>query len=95
MTSKTTRSKAGTSHRAKAESQARTGNKTAAGPARQSVAAGPRPKDVRREQVALVYRYGTIGIEAVVAAARYAGPQRAAGAPKAQRIDPRFLETSV
>jgi len=48
----------------------------------------------RQEEVGLVYRYGSIGIEAVAAAARYAEPQRA-GTPKAPRIDARFFETAV
>lgn len=48
-----------------------------------------------REQVSLVYRYGTIGIEAVAAAARYAGGSKKADTPAALRIDPRFLENAV
>jgi hypothetical protein len=51
---------------------------------------GPQPQ----QQVSLVYRYGTIGIEAVAAAARYTERPKAA-APVAPRIDPRFLETAV
>jgi hypothetical protein len=94
MTSKTTRSKAGTRHRTKAESHAGNGVKAASGPVRQGAAAGQRPQE-RREPVGLVYRYGTIGIEAVAAAARYAGPQRATDGSRVQRIDPRFFETAV
>jgi hypothetical protein len=47
-----------------------------------------------QQHVSLVYRYGTIGIEAVVAAARYTERPKV-DAPAAPRIDPRFLETAV
>jgi hypothetical protein len=44
----------------------------------------------------LSYRYGSIGIEAVAAAVRYAGsPKNPAYAPAAQRVDERFLEPAV
>jgi hypothetical protein len=48
-----------------------------------------------REQVSLVYRYGSIGIEAVAAAARYAGEPKKSDTPGVLRIDPRFLENAV
>lgn len=69
----------------------KTRTKTARPPARPAM----QPQKPR-EQVSLVYRYGAIGIEAVVAAARYSDvPRRSAEAPVAPRIDPRFLETAV
>ena len=42
-----------------------------------------------RGNAGLQYRYGTIGIEAVAAAARYCGPGKKAAEP-ATRIDQRF-----
>ena len=42
-----------------------------------------------RDNAGLQYRYGTIGIEAVAAAARYCGPGKKAAEP-ATRIDQRF-----
>lgn len=42
-----------------------------------------------RDNAGLQYRYGTIGIEAVAAAARYCGPGKKATEP-ATRIDQRF-----
>jgi hypothetical protein len=69
-----------------------TTNDTAAGqkPQRQSSEARG------EERPNLSYRYGTIGIEAVAAAVRYAGSGKTpAEAPVAHRIDQRFLETAV
>ena len=44
----------------------------------------------------LSYRYGSIGIEAVAAAVRYAGSRKnPAYAPVVQRDDQRFLEPAV
>jgi hypothetical protein len=42
-----------------------------------------------RDNAGLQYRYGTIGIEAVAAAARYCGPAKKTTEP-ATRIDQRF-----
>jgi len=55
------------------------------------------PQESRGQQdINLSYRYGSIGIEAVAAAVRYAGsPKNPAYAPTAQRIDQRFLEPAV
>jgi hypothetical protein len=55
------------------------------------------PQESRSEQSTnLSYRYGSIGIEAVAAAVRYAGsPKNPAYAPAAQRVDERFLEPAV
>jgi len=55
------------------------------------------PVERRGEHTNLSYRYGTIGIEAVAAAVRYAGARKnPAYAPAAQpRIDQRFLEPAV
>jgi hypothetical protein len=50
----------------------------------------------RREQTNLSYRYGTIGIDAVAAAVRYAGSRKnPAYAPVAHRTDQRFLEPAI
>jgi hypothetical protein len=79
MTSETTRTKDRAKGRGKTQ-----------GKAPVTTGSGPQPQ----QQVSLVYRYGTIGIEAVAAAARYTERPKAA-APVAPRIDPRFLETAV
>lgn len=69
-----------------------TTNDTAAGQRPQRQASETRGE----ERPNLSYRYGTIGIEAVAAAVRYAGPGKGpADTPAAQRIDQRFLETAV
>lgn len=50
----------------------------------------------RTEQTNLSYRYGTIGIEAVAAAARYTGARKQpTDAQPAHRIDQRFVESAV
>lgn len=49
----------------------------------------------RTEHTNLSYRYGTIGIEAVAAAARYTTSRKQPGeAHAAQRIDLRFVESA-
>lgn len=45
--------------------------------------------EIPRDNAGLQYRYGTIGIEAVAAAARYCGPGKKPTEP-ATRIDQRF-----
>jgi hypothetical protein len=52
------------------------------------------PVERRGEHTNLSYRYGSIGIEAVAAAVRYAGARKnPAYAPAAQpRVDQRFIE---
>lgn len=58
----------------------------------------PQRTDVeqRREPTNLSYRYGTIGIECVAAAVRYAGSgKNPAYAPVTQRVDQRFLESAM
>ena len=47
------------------------------------------PGETPRDNAGLQYRYGTIGIEAVAAAARYCGPGKKTTEP-ATRIDQRF-----
>ena len=56
----------------------------------------PQPVESRREQTNLSYRYGTISIDAVAAAVRYAGSRKnPAYAPVAHRTDQRFLEPAI
>jgi hypothetical protein len=56
----------------------------------------PQPVELRREHTNLSYRYGTIGIDAVAAAVRYAGSRKnPAYAPVAHRTDQRFLEPAI
>jgi hypothetical protein len=56
----------------------------------------PQPLELRSEPTNLSFRYGTIGIEAVAAAVRYAGSRKnPAYAPVAHRTDKRFLEPAV
>ena len=56
----------------------------------------PQAVEQRREQPNLSYRYGTIGIDAVAAAMRYAGSRKnPAYAPVVHRTDQRFLEPAV
>jgi hypothetical protein len=53
------------------------------------------PSEERRDQTNLSGRYGSIGIEAVAAAARYCG--EAKSAPRvsaAPKVEERFLETA-
>lgn len=54
------------------------------------------PVERRGEHTNLSYRYGSIGIQAVAAAVRYAGARKnPAYAPAAQpRLDQRFLESA-
>lgn len=48
------------------------------------------------EHTNLSYRYGTIGIQAVAAAARYSGVRtKSASASAGTRIDQRFVESAV
>jgi hypothetical protein len=47
------------------------------------------------ERPNLTYRYGTIGIQAVAAAARYAGVRKNPVQPTSARIDQRFVESAV
>ena len=51
------------------------------------------PTETPRDNAGLQYRYGTIGIEAVAAAARYCGPGKKTTEP-ATRIDQRFEQAS-
>jgi hypothetical protein len=52
--------------------------------------------DDRREPTNLSFRYGTIGIEAVAAAASYVGlGKKPSAAPVAPRIDQRFVESAI
>ena len=53
-------------------------------------------REPRREQGNLSVQYGSIGIEAVAAAMRYAGSgKNPAYAPAVHRIDERLLESAV
>lgn len=52
------------------------------------------PAEAGRERTNLIYRYGTIGIEAVAAAVRYADKD-AGRKPVAPRIDQRFVESAI
>lgn len=67
---------------------------SAATPTQKSQTAQP---DGRSEPTSLSHRYGTIGIQAVAAAARYADRRKSpAQEPVAgPRIDLRFVETAV
>ena len=52
--------------------------------------------DARRGETNLTYRYGSIGIEAVAAAVRYAGSRKnPAYAPVVTRIEARRYESAV
>ena len=56
----------------------------------------PAPAPGRSEHTNLSYQYGTIGIQAVAAAARYADVRKKpADAQAVQRIDQRFVESAV
>jgi hypothetical protein len=54
-----------------------------------------RSSEARREQTNLSVQYGTIGIGAVAAAARYVGLGKTPVAPVALRIDQRFVESAI
>ena len=47
------------------------------------------------EHANLTYRYGTIGIQAVAAAARYVGVRTSQAQATDARIDQRFVESAV
>jgi hypothetical protein len=56
----------------------------------------PNPSSAPQKPTDLDGHYGTIGIEAVAAAARYSGHrQKAAAAPAAPQIEPRFIEFAI
>ena len=51
--------------------------------------------DSRNEPANLSFHYGTIGIQAVAAAARYTGVRKNPAARNEPRIDLRFVESAV
>ena len=58
--------------------------------------ASPQPSEGRCEPTNLSHRYGSIGIDAVAAAVRYAGAgQNPAHAPVVSRVDQRFVEAAT
>lgn len=70
--------------------------KTATNKAAKNQSSQPQPPEGLSEQTNLSYRYGTIGIEAVAAAVRYAGAgTNPVDAPVVERTEDRFVETAV